>query len=127
MDDNSIDTIITVHVLEHFYAWEAPVALNEWKRVLKSGGKLILELPSMDKVLNYITYCMNNKIEISASMGWFVFWGDPKYRNEHMVHKWGYTKQSLRELLEQLGFKDIEFEKPNYHFEMRDMRVVAYK
>lgn len=121
------DQAIAVHVLEHFYQWEALDVLAEWKRVLKPGGKLILELPCMDKVLNYIYQCMQNKIEISPSMGWFVFWGDPKYQDPLMVHKWGYTKDMLRKTLEAAGFRDIEFSTPRYHFDIRDMRVEAYK
>jgi predicted SAM-dependent methyltransferase len=112
---------------EHFHAWEAPGLLTEWRRVLKPGGKLILELPCMDKVLNHLYQCMQANVPISPSMGWFVFWGDPKHHDPLMVHKWGYTKQMLHELLEAVGFRDIEFETPRYHFEMRDMRAVAYK
>jgi SAM-dependent methyltransferase len=114
-------------VLEHFYAWEAIPLLIEWRRVLKPGGKLVLELPCMEKVLNYIYNCMREKVSISPSMAWYVFWGDPKYQDPHMVHKWGYTKDSLRGVLTQSGFRDIEFEAPRYHFPIRDMRVTCRK
>jgi predicted SAM-dependent methyltransferase len=127
LPDDHADVAVSVHVLEHFHAWEAPALLAEWRRVLKPSGKLVLELPCMDKVLNYIYSCIKAKAEIHPAMGWSVFWGDPKYKDPHMCHRWGYTKQMLRELLESVGFRDISIEAPRYHFEMRDMRAVAYK
>ena len=121
------DAVAAIHVLEHFHAWETPDILTEWRRVLKPGGKLILELPCIDKVLNHIYQCMQQGLELTPTMTWHVFWGNPKYRNEFMVHKWGYTKNSLKETLEAAGFRDVTFERPRYHFEIRDMRAIAFK
>jgi ubiquinone/menaquinone biosynthesis C-methylase UbiE len=126
-DDDYADAIAAIHVLEHFYAWEVGDLLQEWKRVLKPDGKIILELPCMDKVVAYMLECISEKRQMAESFTWFAFWGDPKYKDPHMCHKWGYSKASLQNLLENSGFKNIRFETPNYHFPQRDMRVVAYK
>lgn len=125
--DNFADAIAAIHVLEHFHAWEAPEVLREWYRVLKPGGKLILELPCMDKVLEHIYLCIKHKAKLSPAMSWFVFWGDPKYRDPLMVHKFGYTKESLRVLVEACGFTGAEDKEPRYHFPVRDMRLEATK
>jgi len=101
--------------------------LAEWMRVLKPGGQLILELPCMDKVLHHIHACMKHGAQLSPSMGWFVFWGDPKYRDPLMVHKWGYTKQSMRDTMASVGFDQITIEEPRYHFPIRDMRLTGVK
>jgi predicted SAM-dependent methyltransferase len=121
------DVAIAVHVIEHFYQWEALAVLTEWKRVLKPGGKLILELPCMDKVLQQVYQCMKHQQPLSATMSWFVFWGDPKYRDPLMTHKWGYTKAMIEEVLQLAGFVNIEHCEPRYHFPVRDMRVEAIK
>ena len=126
-DDNYADVAVSVHVIEHFYQWDVQDILLEWKRVLKTGGKLVLELPCMDKVLNHMHHCMQNKLPIYPGMGWFVFWGDPRYKDPHMGHKWGYTKHMIQEALESAGFRDVAFEEPRYHFKMRDMRVIGFK
>ena len=42
------DEILAVHVVEHFWRWEVVNILKEWLRVLKPGGKLILELPNLE-------------------------------------------------------------------------------
>lgn len=101
--------------------------LLEWKRVLKRGGKLILELPCMDKVLHYLREALEKREPMVGAFAWFAFWGDPKYKSVAMTHKWGYTIASLQQALQTAGFERIAFERPRYHFPARDMRVVAYK
>lgn len=121
------DVAIAIHVLEHFYFWEVADLLTEWKRVLKPGGKLILELPCMDKVLFYMSECLRQKAPMDPQMTWLALWGDPGYRRVEMCHKWGYTKQMLTDALLQAGFVNVAIEKPRYHVPPRDMRVVAFK
>jgi predicted SAM-dependent methyltransferase len=121
------DVAVAVHVIEHFYEWEAPEVLKEWQRVLKPGGTLILELPCMDKVLSYIMRCMQHGVPPNQSFSWWAFWGDPRHRSAPMCHKWGYTEFMIRELLERVGFVNIQLETPRYHFKERDMRVTANK
>lgn len=121
------DAAAAIHVLEHFYEWEARDLLTEWKRVLKPGGKLILELPCMDKILHYIKEALNNDQPMNMHMTWLSLWGDPKYQSVAMCHKWGYTLTMLKDLLKEVGFRRIKEEEPRYHFAHRDMRVVAYK
>lgn len=123
----SADRIAAIHVLEHFYEWEAVPLLREWGRVLKPGGGLTLELPCMDKVLNYISLCVTKAAPINLAFSWWVFWGDPKHRSPAMTHRWGYSMDSLGKLLESVGFVSVNFERPYYHFAERDMRVTAQK
>jgi glycosyltransferase involved in cell wall biosynthesis len=44
-NDNSIDTVRALHVIEHFHFHDAVKVLKEWYRILKPGGKLIIETP----------------------------------------------------------------------------------
>lgn len=101
--------------------------LTEWKRVLKPGGQLILELPCMDKVLHYLQLAMEKREPIAAFMSWWALWGDPNYKDPAMCHRWGYTKQMLVDLLASVGFEHITLKNPHYHFPMRDMRVECLK
>lgn len=102
--------------------------LTEWKRVLKPGGKLILELPCMDKVFSYIASKMNAKEPLAMHMVWNPLWGGLGHnKSPAMVHKWGYTVGQIKALLREVGFTDIKLEEARYHFPERDMRVVGFK
>jgi SAM-dependent methyltransferase len=116
-----------IHVIEHFYYWEIPAILQEWYRVLKPGGKLILELPCMDKVIGYMHSMIKCRQPFSPGMTWFALWGDPKYEDPLMVHKWGYTRDMLTKLVTDAGFANAEIMEPRYHFPIRDMRLEAVK
>lgn len=127
LPNDHADRICAVHVLEHFYAWEVRNILQEWLRVLKPGGRLILELPCMDKVFAYIAKCFNEGLPMSPTYSWFPLWGDPRYGKVEMTHKWGYTVQMVKEELVKAGFREPKYATPHYHFPDRDMRVEALK
>ena len=124
---DSADAVAAIHVLEHFYEWEVYDLLTEWKRVLKPGGKMILELPCMDKVFAYIHNCVVHKQSLQPFMTTYALWGDPKYKDPAMCHRWGWFETPLRQMLQSVGMERIEFLDPRYHFPFRDMRVECYK
>src|SRR4051812_15890948 len=45
--DNSVDFIVSHHVLEHFGCGEAAPAIREFNRILKPGGVLRVFVPDM--------------------------------------------------------------------------------
>lgn len=116
-----------IHVLEHFYQWEAEPLLKEWKRILKPGGKMILELPCMDKVFAYVAQCIKYKENMMQFMTLDALYGDPRNGEVAMAHKWGYFVQPMRELLERVGMREIIYCAPRYHFHFRDMRWECIK
>lgn len=125
--DNHADAVAAIHVFEHFYPWEVQNVLAEWKRVLKPGGRLILELPAMEKVFAYVANALDRKLPMSPTFSFLAMWGDPKYHHPAMMHKWGYFFSTLKIELVKAGFIDIRPDKPRYHFPQRDMRVTAVK
>lgn len=122
-----MDTAVAIHVLEHFYEWEAVDVLKEWRRVLKPGGTLVLELPCMDKVFTYLAECAKRQRPPLAQMSWWALWGDPRYGSVEMTHKWGYSVFLLKKALTEAGFSTISIVKARYHVPQRDMRAVAVK
>lgn len=123
-----MDEAVAIHVLEHFYLWEVPTVLAEWQRILKPGGRLVLELPCMDKVFDYIVKARQMGVEdFWAPMTVWALWGDPKYQDPAMCHRWGYTKKMLEQVLTLSGWQAITHEEPRYHLKERDMRVTAQK
>lgn len=86
LEDNSKDTIIARHLLEHMIN---PIkVLKDWRRVVKPGGKLIIAVP-------------NQEIRESIPL------------NYQHVH--AYTPDSLQALMEELGWHTEALEDPkNY-------------
>jgi hypothetical protein len=58
----------------------------------------------------------------------WVFYGDPGWRDPLMCHRWNYTPQSLRALLEEAGLVNVRQEPAQFKLrEPRDMRIVGVK
>jgi len=78
------DRIFVLHVLEHVARAEVEDLVRAILGALKPGGRVIVELPNMANILtgNYLRYA-------------------------DRTHEWGYTEQSLRQLLEAGGFTDV--------------------
>lgn len=122
-DDESVEEIMAIHVCEHFYVTEILSVLKEWRRVLKPGGKMVLELPCLDKVLIHFA---------NGSPENFTLWplyGDPNTHKdgEPALHKWCWSKDQMRQLLKAVGFDDVIEEVPQFHQPSRDMRWVCIK
>ena len=125
--DDYADVVAAIHLLEHVHKWEAVEMLKEWYRVLKTGGKIILELPCLDKVFSYIADCLVTGKDPDKKFSWWALWGNPEKKDHGMMHKWGYTAFDLHKLLESIGFKEVIFKSPLYHVKLRDMRFEAVK
>jgi predicted SAM-dependent methyltransferase len=127
IESDSADAVAAIHVLEHFYVWEAEDLIREWKRILKPGGKMIIEVPCLDKIFAYIGACLKNNWQLNMFMTMHAMYGDPNHKNPLMTHKWGYTIAQLRDLLIGAGMRDVTKCDARYHFRFRDMRFEAVK
>lgn len=127
VESATADAVAAIHIVEHFYRWDVPDILEEWRRILKVGGKLILEVPCMDKVFGYVSGCLGRREGFSPFMTLWAMYGDPKYKEEAMMHKWGYFAEELLGLVKAAGFRDVHMTPPRYHYIFRDMRIEAIK
>ena len=127
LPDDHADTAYAIHILEHFYRWETEDVLKEWKRVLKPGGKLVVELPCLDRILTYFKKCMEEKKPVNEQMTMWALYGDPGYNDPAMVHRWCFSAYELKRIMENVGFKDVEISNPQYHHPQRDMRLTGFK
>ena len=116
------DELWAIHVLEHLHRSEAPKALYEWFRVLKPGGRLILELPCLDKIAQLI---VNGEKNIRLTL--LGLYGDPRDPKPDMMHQWCWSKDELTDTLSGVAFLDIQVKEPVFHLPARDMRVEARK
>jgi predicted SAM-dependent methyltransferase len=122
-EDNYADEAMAIHVFEHFYAWDVLHVLAEWKRVLKPGGLLVLELPDLYKCC--LAFVRDKGLNARHSI-WGIY-GDPSYNDVFMLHKFGYTPESLKDILRASGFTKVKEKPVQFHKPSRDMRIEARK
>lgn len=129
-ESDSCDEVMAIHVVEHFYRWEVIDVLREWLRVLKPGGRMILECP------NLLTACQMVLANPQAAAGpgpegqrsMWVLYGDPAWRDPLMCHRWNYTPDSLRAVMQEAGLVNVRQEPAQFKLrEPRDMRIVGEK
>ena len=103
--DESFDILYASHVVEHFdYKSELVTVLKEWKRVLKSGGKIYISVPDLDVLANL--FIMKDKFDIDER--YFImrmmFGG---HINEYDYHYTGLNFEFLASFLYEAGFKKV--------------------
>ena len=109
----------TYHVIEHLPRNEVLPAIKDWQRTLTPGGQLIIECPDFDVAVQ--GYINGNAAMLDSIYGLQRFTGD--------AHLWGFNKARLVDLLQSVGFVDVQSEEPtDYHVNREPcMRVVATK
>lgn len=126
-DDASAECVQAIHVFEHIHRYDADAVLMDWVRVLKPGGTLVLELPCLDKILGIFGHCIDKGLELPENLTLWGLYGDPKYADPAMVHKWCYSRSELTTMLELNGLTVDNMKMPLFHQPMRDMRLEGIK
>ena len=102
-ESNQADEIYASHVLEYFDRNDVINVLDEWRRVLKPGGILRLAVPNFPKLIE--VYQLSN--DLSSIIG--PLYGKWDIGNQEFIyHKTVYDKNSLNNILADVGFKDIK-------------------
>lgn len=123
---NYADEIHAYHVFEHFYRYESDAILQDWARILKPGGKMVLELPCLDKILALFDYYSREQKDLNYQMTMWGLYGDPGYEDPAMVHRWCYAEAELTDMMENCGLL-VTTHKPETHQPVRDMRLEGIK
>jgi len=125
IEDESVELVVTRHMVEHLWPDEVPKFFKEMKRVIKKGGRLIIECPDLEKCFeNMKKFPDRPEIGING-----IFGNNFEKRKINNLHKTGFTKDILRKYLEQNNFKIIKFyDSVKYHgYPQRDIGVEAIK
>lgn len=114
---DSPDVIRASHVLEHISPSEVPYVLRTWYDTLKEGGILIIGVPDFDYVVQeYIrnpkSYLYFWKKDFDAMLFKQLYGSFYAHRaergNQPFRHHVVFNEDSLREILEDIGFVEIE-------------------
>lgn len=97
---DSANVIYCSHFLEHLSKDDGKTFLKECYRSLKNGGLLRIAVPDLDFAMN-----MYKSGDIEKMQDLF-FYTSPKY--DFAAHKYNYNYQYLKDILENIGFKDVK-------------------
>lgn len=131
IEDNSVDEILSVHVIEHIMPDKVPDVFKEWHRVLKKKAFVAVEWPDLLKMCRYIVddpsrlYSKDKRVRKRGVAG--IFGNIARYQDPVMLHKWGYSEASMAELFREIGFTKIVSQPPLYPKTEMCSRVVAFK
>lgn len=129
--DNSVEEILTVHVIEHLAPNEVSKTLKEWHRILKPGGSVATEWPDLLKACKFLVedpsriYSDNKKVKKMGVAG--IYGNIAKHKDPIMLHKWGYSAEAMCKLYQDNGYTRTEIQENQYRKSGIDSRVVAFK
>ncbi len=119
-ESSSVDIIEAIHLLEHFDHIHSIYALSEWLRVLRPGGKLIIETPDME--LSVKKFNANDTARQDSTLRWIFGTG-----SSGMSHGTGFSYRSLKTTLEEIGVTGVTRKEQNTHKYEPGMRVECSK
>jgi SAM-dependent methyltransferase len=115
--DNSVDAVWSSHNLEHLFAHEVPLALTEFRRVLRTGGFALVTMPDLGQVARAVIELgletpayMSALGPVSALDMLYGFRPSIAGGNHFMAHRTGFTASSLSAALTQAGFVNAAVE-----------------
>jgi SAM-dependent methyltransferase len=113
--DASVDAVWSSHNLEHLYRHEVPVALQEFCRVLRPGGFLIMMVPDLQKAAELVLADQLDEVAYTSRAGPItpldILYGYHRAiarGNTFMAHRTGFTATTLQKALSQAGFKSVK-------------------
>ena len=128
--DGSVDAIWSSHNVEHLHAHQVPVALAEFRRVLKPDGFALVTLPDLQAIA---TLVVEDKLDEAAYMSpagpitpldmLFGLRSAIARGNEYMAHRTGFTAQTLGNALLAAGFALVKVTKDKANF---NLWAIAY-
>lgn len=109
--DGAVDALFSHHNIEHLYAHEVPVALTEFRRVLKQDGFAVIACPDLQSVCKLIAEDKLTEPAYFSTAGpiapldiLYGFRPSLQQGNLYMAHKCGFTEKVLIAMLQQAGF-----------------------
>ncbi|AFY77445.1 MAG: methyltransferase domain-containing protein [Hydrococcus sp. C42_A2020_068] len=107
--DNCAEIIESYHFFEHLQLHEARESLKEWFRILQPGGTVVIELPNLAVCAQEIGKHFNPKDGVDLAMaGIFSYPALVAEQGYGMIHKWGWTPETLGAELSAVGFVEVQ-------------------
>lgn len=115
--DYSVDYILAENILEHVSRHKQEEFLSELVRVLKCGGRITLEMPHLQTIVERYIGLRGEELIIDAKETAARLYGAQE--DDFGCHRWIYQEEELLELLGKVGLHC------NYIGEIRDFNLIC--
>jgi SAM-dependent methyltransferase len=112
--DESVDALFSAHNIEHLYAHEVPLALAEFRRVLKPDGFMVITCPDLQSVCQLIAEDKLTEPAYNSPVGPIapidILYGlraSLQEGNHYMAHRCGFTEKVLVATLQDARFGSV--------------------
>ena len=112
--DASVDAVFSSHNIEHLYPHEVPVALAEFKRVLRDDGFVVITCPDLQSVCALVAQDRLNDPAYQSPAGPIapldILYGHRPAMaqgNLYLAHRCGFTRKVLVQTLQQAEFAGV--------------------
>lgn len=113
--DATVDAVWSSHNLEHLPAHEVPVALAEFYRVVKPGGMVLISVPDLQQVAEFVVADKLEDVIYVSPAGpirpldcLFGFGKAVAEGNDYMAHRTGFTGTTMTNHLKNSGFTEVK-------------------
>jgi SAM-dependent methyltransferase len=126
--DSSVDAVFSSHNIEHIYAHEVIGVLSEFRRVLNDDGFLLITCPDLQKACELVIEQGLLSVAYDSPSGPIspidMIYGYRPFveHNDYMLHKCGFTDQSLASCFYESGFAQIHGGRHGF-----DLWFIAFK
>jgi GT2 family glycosyltransferase len=110
-EENSVSEILALHIFEHLNPYKCLDILKGWFKVLKPGGKLVMEMPDIEMLCKrFVTASTGERYGIlNAVYGSVNTTGEGEPSDITSPHLYGWWPQSLWDHLTNAGFVNVVF------------------
>ncbi len=127
----SVDAVWSSHNLEHLYPHEVARALEEFRRVLKPGGFVLLTLPDLQRAAELVAADRLGEVAYVSAAGPItaldMLYGHRRSLargNTYMAHHTGFTARTLDQALAQAGFVQRRVQRRGFDLWAQGVKVM---
>ena len=127
LPENSVEEIIASHLFEHVNPYKSVDLLKSWRKILKPGGKLIMEMPNIEEQCkDFVTASKDERYGIlNVIYGAVNTTSEGKPSDITSPHLWGWYPEMMYDHLVWAGYTDIKIGPEQIPHPHKNFRVEA--